>query len=210
VALGSGAIHTHHPHWHDGIWRAGPAAATPRRTAPARRPRATRGLAQARARLPFPLRLPAWAPEGYQFNNEISIAGAGLESGAAAKPDSSSAPTPVQVSAPVSAHAVWRHAAGYGFGLSVMQRAEDLPGFFARGIVPVPPGGVHEVRVAGKPAALITRQFQHLLPSNEIRIGTDPELRWEAGGLAYSLRTFRNALSEDEVLRIAESLGAAE
>ena len=166
-------------------------------------------LEQARARLPFALRLPAWVPDGFALSDPISVTGGGFGSNAA-ESDAASPEARPPVPFPVSVHLTWRHPDGRGFHLALTQLPDDQPGFFMRGITPVPPGAVREVSVHDQPAALLERQFAYTHPGGETEIRDDAELRWESGGLQYSLRAFRWPMAGEALVRIAASIAPAQ
>jgi hypothetical protein len=164
-------------------------------------------LEQARARLPFMLRLPAWIPEGFVRQDEISVAGAGFGSVSAASPGQpADVPDPFQF--PLTVHAMWRHSDGRGLRLRVTRWPDEHLMTMKGGITPVPLGAVRAVTVQGAPAALIERWFSLLLPSGETAVSDDPELRWDGDGLQYSLGAFQWPRAGEVLVKIAESLAA--
>jgi hypothetical protein len=164
-------------------------------------------LEQARARLPFALRLPDWVPEGFVRQDEISVAGGAFRSVSAAPPGQpSDAPGTFQF--PLTVHAMWRHSDGRGLRLRVTGWPDEQVRTMQGGITPVPRGAVRAVTVQGAPAALIDRWFSLLLPSGETAISDEPELRWNADGFQYSLGAFQWLAAGEVLVKIAESLTA--
>jgi len=165
-------------------------------------------LEQARARLPFDLRRPAWVPEDFALSDPISVTGGGFGT-TAVEPDAVSPDTRPPAPFLLSVHLTWRHPDGRGFHLALTQLPDDRQGFFMRGITPVPPGAVREVSVHDQPAALLERQFAYTHPSGETEIRDDVELRWESGGQQYSVRAFRWPMAGETLMRIAEAIAPA-
>ncbi len=163
-------------------------------------------LEQARARLPFALRLPQWAPEGFGREAEIAVSGEGFGRTEREAGGDPSALEVVIQPLPVSVHVSWRHADGRGVNLSVTQWSPDAARPGEQGITPVPTGAVTAVNVQGTPAALVARSFYFTLPAPETGIRDDPWLVWEAGGFHYSLHSFQWPTAGEALIRMAESV----
>lgn len=156
--------------------------------------------ARAASKLPFPLRLPRWVPEGFRQQDEARIV-ADL-----APADAAADPGPANLPVWPSAHLLWRHADGRAFGLDLSLRPESRPGFFLRGVIDVAPGTVTVVTINGQPAALLSQRRGVRPDTGEIVQIDGPELLWQAGQVDYQLRALGRGLTPGELVRIAESI----
>lgn len=140
-------------------------------------------LDEARQTFPAAFSLPAWLPDGYQMNPELSLTDFS-ENG----------------NHFVSLLVTYQdEARGTAFFLNINHSpaGEEYSQIIG-------PGSVEEVSINGRPAGLVrgiwnsqTRQWdddQHL------------SLFWQAGGAAYDLSAHEFALSKEDLLRIAESI----
>ena len=164
-------------------------------------------LEQARVRMPFTLRLPAWVPEGFVRVDSIAVVGGGFGS-IVAEGAGQESEIRANFPFPVSAHVNWQHPDGRAIRLSITQLPDDRPEFVMGGITAVPSGAVRQVTIHGALAALLERQFVYLLPSGQTETSDDPELRWEDGRLLYALGMGHWPGAGDALIRIAESMAA--
>lgn len=157
--------------------------------------------AQAASKLPFALRLPRWAPDGFRLQDEAQIV---APQAAPAEPAVVRGPATVLVWP--SAHLLWRHADGRVFGLDASLRPEARPGFFLRGVIDAALDTVTAVTVNGQLAALLSQRRGFRPDTGEILQIDGPELLWQVGEVDYQLRALGRGLTPGELVRIAESI----
>lgn len=136
--------------------------------------------AAAQQQVPFPLRLPTWLPDGMQFDGVIvGTGGFGCSTGqncATARP-------------PVSARAQYRHTTNNDVYLSV--EATEIT---------ATSGGGYEASAAAAQDATV-----HGLPAVYVQ-GDRSMLSWQEHKLTYVITVQGVPLSQEELVRIAESL----
>lgn len=148
-------------------------------------------VAQALQTLPYGLVLPGWTPEGFSLVEET-------------------VPPPKYPDWSVNLN--WVNQSGDGIFLwSLIWQVE----------ISVPRGMWEEIEVNGRPAVLVRGRFPPFsqIPTpgpsgfSELEMSWDEEaglsVIWTQGGAQLNLRTFGNYLSEEELIRMADSMGGS-
>jgi hypothetical protein len=136
-------------------------------------------LEEARAKLPFSLDLPAWVPEGYALQPEVTVST--LEG------------------VDISVFIEWISPPHRYLTLLVGQRLDGNPGLFKIG-----EDSMEEVEVNGEPAALVRGVW--IGDSQEWAGPQELSLYWAHKGQVYTLYAYEDYISVDELIRIAESI----
>jgi hypothetical protein len=156
-------------------------------------------VAQARERFTF--WLPAWVPEGFGLKDEVRFP----------KPPEqlpANVPPGVTFIMPAMLTLRWAHADEKRWLTLTLNEAPPPSEFnFPRA---VPPGGAKEVRVHQQTAALVTQSWMHYVETengvDEMRASHQLELMWHQGQWHYHFFASEGALTEAELLRVAESV----
>lgn len=137
-------------------------------------------FAQAGAELPFALRLPAWAPDGYQLEDTVTITHL---------PDGS-----------ILATVTW-HGNQNRLFLDIFSSAETLS---REGGIAVGPDSVEEVLLRGRPAALVHGAWD--ANARAWGPGSLIGLHWTEDGQGYRLGGMAEHITAAELMGMAESM----
>jgi hypothetical protein len=140
-------------------------------------------LSEARAVLPFALKIPTWAPEGFVLQDDVRVI------------------LPDEDFHRATATLEWQNTDPYGFiHLSTMYLISDN---HEQRIV-VGAESVEEVKINGQPAALVYGAWD--VDSKEYGAKDLLALIWEQDGAYHSLQGVEGMVSVEDLVRMAESL----
>lgn len=157
-------------------------------------------LEQAHAMLPFTFSIPAWLPDGFAFDPEVSMTLPPQE----LSDDTGTIRLGMTSLRMASVYLMWQHADGRYIGLNIRSMPADRPA--SDEPIPIVPGGVDALEVHQHPAALIRQQYEWSPDDKSMHISDSITLRWRENNHEYDLRTQMGHVSTDDLLRIANAI----
>lgn len=148
-------------------------------------PEETMTLADARAKLPFTFSLPAWTPDGYTLQDNVRVA------------------LPYDAFRVTHMMIAWEKQTE-GESRSFIWLMVEYPRPADHGQTIIGPESVTEVSVNGEPAAIVYGAWN--ADTHEWGMTGLMTLSWRLGDVAYHLSAHDQFVTEEELIRIAESL----
>jgi hypothetical protein len=149
-------------------------------------PSETYTLATMHERVGYEISLPAWVPEGFTLDDEVTITDFSAGSG-----DSDVMMSSIRWRSP---QPDWT-----SISLNVSKRTSGEPMNWLTG-----PESVEEVQVNGQPAALVRGSWN--ANAKQWDASGHISLHWQHNGLSYALQTWESEVSTADLIRMAESI----